>query len=354
MLSRAWFPGERRLTPRRPVAAASLLVLVLLGCGLLLSRSSAQDPDTEKRAAAKDLADNAGLPSLEEMRRHIPPNIPPEQRKQMLRMMEEYRARMKRERVQGPGPFGGVPPGGFPPFMGVEQGSLSRLGARVEKPGATLVAQLDLPRGQGLVLEEINDNGAAAKAGLKPHDILLELDGKAVASSTEEFAQLLDKVKEDVPVNAVVLRRGKNETIKGLKLPKAEDPPAFGPGQFPPAFPQMPPMPAMPPAGLAMPANAFMPPGQPFGAPGGNGVLTTTFRSNDRFVTRHQEGSLIISVVGKAGNGKAAVQQIYVQDGRESGQYTAVDKVPELHRDKVKSLIEAVEKSNARIDVKGQ
>src|SRR5215471_14645958 len=104
MLSRAWCPGERRLTLRRPVAAASLLVLMLLGCGLLLPRSSAQDPGTEKKAVVKDAADDAGIPSLEEMRRHIPPGISPEQRKQMLRMMEEYRARMKRERVLRQGP----------------------------------------------------------------------------------------------------------------------------------------------------------------------------------------------------------------------------------------------------------
>ena len=199
-----------------------------------------------------------------------------------------------------------------------------------------------------MVLEEVTENSAAAKAGLKVHDVLLELDGKAVSNSAVEFARLLEQVKEDVAVNAVVLRRGKNETIKGLKLPAAGAAPAFGPADFRPP-PQMPPVPfAMP----AAPAFGGLPPGQPFGPPGRTGVLTTTFRDNDRFVTRHQEGSLIVTVIGKAGDGKTAVQQIHVQDGPTRGQYATIDKVPELYRLKVKGLVETVQKSNARLDVK--
>ena len=348
MLSRSSFPCGWKPAPRRPVAV--LFGLMLLGCGLLLPRSSAQPPDKEAPRAPAVAED--GLPSLEEMRRHIPPHIPAEQRKQMLRMMEEYRERMKRQRALAmrQGPFGpAFPPGGFQPFRGgAVYAGLSRLGARFAKPGATLTAQLDLPRGQGLVLEEVTENSAAAKAGLKAHDILLELDGKAVSNSVVEFMRLLEKVKEDAAVDVVVLRRGKNETIKGLKLPRAEAAPAFGPADFR-RPPQMPPVPfAMP----AAPAFGGLPPGPPFGAPGGNGVLTTTFRDNDRFVTRHQEGSLIITVLGKAGAGKAAVLRIHVQDGRDSGQYDGIDKVPDLYRAKVKGLIETVQKSNARLDVK--
>ena len=351
MLCRSWFPGGRRLAPRRSATTALVLALILLACGLLM-RGSAQAPDGERKAVVKDPDADAGIPSLEQMRRHIPPGVPAEQRQQMLRMMKRYREQMRRARELGGGPFGGaIPPGNFPPFPRAGQGQFSRLGVEVGKPSATLVAQLDLPRGQGLVLEEITANSAAAKAGLKPHDILLELDGKAVTSDSQEFARALDRVKDGVPVNVIVLRRGKNETIKGLKLPKAEATPALGPGRFQPPFPQMPPVPPpIPVMPIPAPDFAGMPPGAPFG----NGVLTTTFRSQDRFVTRHQEGSLVITVVGKAGDGKAAVQQIRIQDARDSGQYDAVDKVPEMYRDKVKGLVETVEKRNARIDVKAR
>src|SRR5947209_1764451 len=66
----------------------------------------------------------------------------------------------------------------------------ARLGAQLSPPGATLADQLDLPREQGMVLEEVGPNSAAAKAGLKAHDILLEVGGKAVPSKREDFDRL--------------------------------------------------------------------------------------------------------------------------------------------------------------------
>ena len=332
---------------RRPTAAWLLVAVLLLG---LPRRHAAQEPDKPPVGAR---GPEAAVPSLEQMRRSIPAGTDPEQRKQMLRMMEAYRARMLQagRPAMRRAPFGG-------PFMtpGAGPGALSRLGARVDEPGATLMAQLDLPRGQGLVLDEVREGTAAAKAGLKAHDILLELDGKVVPNNTAAFLHLLDKVKPDTPVNALVLRRGKNETIKGLKLPRAEDAGGFPPGGFPPPFPQGP-APFVPvPAAFAAPPVPFagMPPMQmqPFAPFGGNGVLTTTFRGNDQFVTRHQEGSLVITLVGKVADGKAAVQDIRVHDGQESGQYPSLAKVPEAYRLKVKNLVEIAEKSNSRIDVK--
>ena len=47
-------------------------------------------------------------------------------------------------------------------------------------------------------------------------------------------------------------------------------------------------------------------------------MITTTLRTDDRFTTRHQEGSLIITVTGTVDDGKSKVSQIHIQDGRES------------------------------------
>ncbi len=94
-----------------------------------------------------------------------------------------------------------------------------RLGAALEIPAPILVDQLDLPRGQGLVISAVNADSAAAKAGIKANDILLELNGKAVPSEASEFAKLLEGIKAKTPVGAVVLRKGKKETIKELTLP---------------------------------------------------------------------------------------------------------------------------------------
>src|SRR5688500_12516052 len=81
-------------------------------------------------------------------------------------------------------------------------------------------------------------------------------------------------------------------------------------------------------------------------------VITTTFRNNDRFPTRHQEGSLIITLTGTVAEGKAKLSEIHVQDGNVSKKYEAADQVPEQYRDKVKNLIEMSEKSGGKIEIK--
>ena len=82
--------------------------------------------------------------------------------------------------------------------------------------------------------------------------------------------------------------------------------------------------------------------------------MTSVFRSDDRFTTRHQEGSLVITVTGTIADGKAKVSGIKVQDGRESHEFASVDKVAEQYRDKVASLVEMTEKGGGRIDLKGK
>ncbi|MBI1914861.1 MAG: PDZ domain-containing protein [Planctomycetes bacterium] len=311
------------------LVALSLSVLLLFG-GVL---AAADEERPRPLAPPMD-----GLPAFEGLPKHLPPGIDPEQHKRVLRMMERMRKQM---------PFGGAPPLAGPDGVAAEP--TARLGARLASPSGTLAEQLALPRGQGLVVEEVPQGSAAAKAGLKPHDILLEIDGKAVPSSVDDFARLLEKFTENTPVDVVVLRRGKNETLKGLKLPKAE------PGAIVRTADVQVPLPPLPPGG-PLPFAPLAPPGvapaeglmQPIG---GNGVITTLFHDHDRFIARHQEGSLIITLTGKAGAGKE-VEEIRVQDGRESDKYTSADKVPEAYRAKVKNLVELIQKSQSRIDVK--
>jgi S1-C subfamily serine protease len=102
-----------------------------------------------------------------------------------------------------------------------------RLGVRVEKPGDTLVDQLDLPQGEGLVVVEVAADSAAAAAGLKPHDILLEFAGKPVPADGPAFVKMVQEAKPGTPLEATVLRKGRKETIKGLTLPEGK--PASGP-----------------------------------------------------------------------------------------------------------------------------
>src|SRR5262249_36934936 len=82
------------------------------------------------------------------------------------------------------------------------RGVAGRLGAVLQAPDATLTEQLELPRGQGLVLSTVPAESPAAKAGFKAHDILIELNGKAVPSNIDEFTRQTDEIKPDKPVDA--------------------------------------------------------------------------------------------------------------------------------------------------------
>ncbi len=280
----------------------------------------------------------------DEMRRHVQ-NMSAEQRKNMLSMMRN------RGGIGVPGPGIGVPT--MPPGFGGSYPD-ARLGARLEAPSATLTEQLDLPKDQGLVVREVRSESAAEKAGIKPNDILLEVNGKSVSNRPAAFRRLLSDIKPDASVEIVVLRKGKKETIKDVKLPEAKEtvggfqpggafPPGGGfPGGFPPAPPRPPLGPAFP------PGPGFVPP-QPGDA---RTVMTTMVRTPERFTLRHQEGSLIITLTGAATDGKAKVKTIHVQDGARNEKYESVDKVPEQYQDKVKNLIQMSEKSAALIEIK--
>jgi S1-C subfamily serine protease len=122
-----------------------------------------------------------------------------------------------------------------------------RLGARVEPVSPVLTEHLDLPEGEGMALLDVQKDSAASKAGIKSRDILLELDGKKVPNDLRKFMTMLGEFKEDSEVNAVVLHKGKKETIKGLKLPKAATPNPFFPGGTPPPLVPVPDKPPVPP-----------------------------------------------------------------------------------------------------------
>jgi membrane-associated protease RseP (regulator of RpoE activity) len=270
----------------------------------------------------------------------LPPGFDPELMKKMQEANRRMMEQMQKMRA------GALPGFAFNPFGTNEE---ARLGVQAGKPSPALVEQLDLPKGQGLVVEHVTADSAAAKAGVKANDILVEVDGKSVPSEVADFQKQLEGIKADTPVDVVVLRKGKRETLKGLSLPEAK---ANNNAAFPNFNIQVPnvQLPALPPPPLLPNQPAF--PGAFPGVGGGNVVMTTNFRTDDRFTTRHQEGSLVITVTGTVADGKSKVGEIHVQDGATTNKYESLDKVPDQYRDKVKNLIEMTEKGNVKIEIK--
>lgn len=259
--------------------------------------------------------------------------LPPELRKRAEQVLRDRDALVLPPQV--------APDLGFPVLPGFQRDGvvgLGRLGVEVEKPSATLAEQLDLPKNQGVVLRDVQADSTAAKAGLKAHDILLEIDSKPVPRDLKDFDKQLEKFKDDQVVEVVLMRKGKTETIKELKVARMKENvqgPAVGIVDIV-APPPPPPVALLPEVGPLLPGV------------GGQGVMTTVFRTADRFTARHQEGNLIITLTGQG----TKVKEILVQDGRESNTYEVVDKVPAAYRDKVKSLADSVEKPNVKVEVK--
>jgi Zn-dependent protease with chaperone function len=206
-------------------------------------------PGGKKEEPKKDEKDKGGklvkpaLPDIDKLLERLPEGTDPKQIEELRKTLERMRQQMERQaellqkqldrqaeamrkqmelqaearRRMIEGQLGRAPRLG----RRLEGTQDIRLGTLVKTPEPALVAQLDLPKDQGLVLAEIGPNSPAAKAGLKRHDVLLELNGKPVSSKVEDFARQLAEVKPATPVDAVVLRKGKKETVKGLTLPEA-------------------------------------------------------------------------------------------------------------------------------------
>jgi C-terminal processing protease CtpA/Prc len=101
------------------------------------------------------------------------------------------------------------------------------LGIAVTRPDETLRTHVELPAGVGLVATETVANSPADKAGVKVHDILLELDGKPLEGPETLVAQV--QAVGNKPATLKLLRGGKPMTLSITpELRKVETAPYHG------------------------------------------------------------------------------------------------------------------------------
>jgi hypothetical protein len=87
------------------------------------------------------------------------------------------------------------------------------LGVRVQEVGETLRDQLSLKENEGVIVTEVRPGSLAEKAGLKEHDILLKLDGKAVTDRWQFRAEILSALGKP-EFELEILRSGKRDSVK--------------------------------------------------------------------------------------------------------------------------------------------
>jgi serine protease Do len=75
----------------------------------------------------------------------------------------------------------------------------------------------------GVLVEDVEPGGPAERAGLKPGDAILSVDGRN-ASTPVELSELLNTLKPRVPVNVDVLRGGKRQTFQVVPVLGESDP----------------------------------------------------------------------------------------------------------------------------------
>jgi len=88
----------------------------------------------------------------------------------------------------------------------------AELGIAVERVEGALADQLGLGVGEGLVIVEVKPGTPAERAGLRKHDILLQVNGKALTGPDELRREVEAGLKKGMEFET--FRRGKRETVK--------------------------------------------------------------------------------------------------------------------------------------------
>lgn len=102
-----------------------------------------------------------------------------------------------------------------------------QLGVRVLEMSDGLREYFHAPADRGVLVTEVIDDSAAAEAGLKPGDVILEVDGRRVEHK-RDIRYALREASEDQPIAIEVLRDGRSETFEaevdevGTRHPRIE------------------------------------------------------------------------------------------------------------------------------------
>jgi len=92
------------------------------------------------------------------------------------------------------------------------QKEMTWLGVATEESQEALAAQLGLDPGVGLVVDFVETNSPAAKAGLQKNDVLTEFDGQPLVVP-QQLRKLVQVRKEGDAVKLVYYRAGKKQTV---------------------------------------------------------------------------------------------------------------------------------------------
>jgi beta-lactamase regulating signal transducer with metallopeptidase domain len=178
-----------------------------------------------------------------------------------------------------------------------------RLGVTIEAVPAVIVEQLDLPKGQGVIIAQVIDGTPAAKAGLKTNDIVLEVAGKSV--TVDDLSKVVAGLKNDESFEVIVIRKGKREALKGVTIPS----------------------PAKSPSTKEVPKKSSQ-------------SSMSVSVNNDQFEIVAKEDGLAYTLTGTVGD--EATVSVVIAEKDQKKEYKGLKSVPAEHREKVGKLLKSV------------
>ncbi|WP_028448725.1 MULTISPECIES: Do family serine endopeptidase [Chitinibacter] len=97
----------------------------------------------------------------------------------------------------------------------IKEGSVTRgwLGVEVQDVTPELAASFQLPTAKGALIAGVVRSGPAAKAGIRPGDVLLSINGKEVANSAK-MLDIISALKPEQSVPVLVVRDGQQVELK--------------------------------------------------------------------------------------------------------------------------------------------
>jgi hypothetical protein len=100
-------------------------------------------------------------------------------------------------------------------FVATQPGAMARaayLGVTTTAPDTALQKQLQLKPGVGLVVDSVDPDGPAEKAGVRQYDVLHKLDEQLLINS-EQLGVLVRSYEPGKEVKLTVIREGKSQTL---------------------------------------------------------------------------------------------------------------------------------------------
>jgi C-terminal processing protease CtpA/Prc len=104
-------------------------------------------------------------------------------------------------------------PGGEKKIFRVFRGSGAYLGVRLQEMSSDLADYFGVKAGEGALILSVEEDSPAEKDGLKAGDVIVQIDGEAVAAP-EDVSDILADFEEEDEVEVAVIRKSRKESFQ--------------------------------------------------------------------------------------------------------------------------------------------